>query len=411
MTGNDDLKTYELIVYKDKQNILVRAKIGASFTYNLLRDNYASFFDDQQQNWSALFDNTGDYNDFCAELKKRNVKVEEPKTEDDNNPHREELKKVMLSRLAKLEEAVSTQPPSILSDDYVDTDSDQSNVSRRSRKSKRPAVSVALQPKPNNNQIVPIKNQQQQQTIALPAMDPVGLLLAENRTHNCEVRMNLNEISTKLNTVLQRIEDNQNDATTSNLREKKIVALELKIANLQRELDEALTDNVELHKKLLDTNRTERLEKQLQEQRANVESLEAENKSLKQYETFAKEIAHCSNLADVKNVCNKKYDGSDELLNNTCKTLNKILVENDVKAAHFVGTLTMVMEDFQKYIVKHYDAETSRLPENFVSKLLPKSVASAKNYLINEFEIDFKISNKESQRIFRPIVILSENDD
>lgn len=514
LIGNDEHKSYELIIYKDKQNILTRAKLQPTFSYMLLRDNYSSFYDDQNQNWSVLYDNAKDYTEFCAELEKRNVTIVESFKKSDNtsaSPKKQsedtkmigiqaavenvgkkddgdhsdsseaQMKANILSRMAKMGQAILPATAAAaaqggLSSDCADSDSDISSISRKSRKTKRvekppistnkPELSRVIKPLPVNStansqqrlsdmsslhQVVPMQNAFPQsntlnnQPLVSPVFDPMNLLLAENRTHNCEVRMNLNQLSSKMDAVLKRIEQNDKDTAEENLLRTKVKTLELKVTNLSNELEKALNDNVILQEKISGrksgdnvdlrekeaviqqkNERIEQLEKELREKQACINSLEDESKNFKSYKLFVKDGIEClekNNFDELEKICNK-YN-SDALLGSFFQSLCKELVKlkskqnsnnensdvetHNVKIKKFTEKLNAVMQDFQQYITKHFDASNNTFPPDFISNLLPKSTRTATNYLIKEFEKDFKVSD-ENASVFKP-VSLSESDD
>lgn len=424
LIGNDQFKTYELIVYKDKQNILIRAKLQPTFTYNLLRDNYASFFDDQQNNWSVRYDNAKDYTEFYTELEKRNVKiVEYHKTEtndnetttdeiqikpaenanvDDNQSDSSgaQIKANILSRMAKMGQAIIPVATQSSLSDCADSDSDISSISKPLPKSKHAEKSPVKSEKSELKQL-PLTNFQSteivpmQQQFASPTVDPFNLFLAENRTHNCEIRMNLNQLSSKMDVVLKRLEQNDRDVAEENLLRTQMKALELKVANLTRELQEALNTNVDLQKKLLESKtKDEQFEKQIHEKQIYIKALEEDNARFKIYKTFVIEVTNCSDFHSIKEVC-RKYERKDVILGQFCQFIYKKLIENDgveqnIKVKYFIDKLNGAMQSFQNHIVKQIDLGNNTVPSDFVSKALPESTRNVTNYLIKEFEKNFK---------------------
>lgn len=75
MIGNDTSKTYDIILYKDKQNILTRAKLSENLLYTLNENNFSTFYDDSNQNWLVRFDSAADFQEFTVEIEQRGAKI------------------------------------------------------------------------------------------------------------------------------------------------------------------------------------------------------------------------------------------------------------------------------------------------------------------------------------------------
>lgn len=490
MIGNDATNAYELIVYKDKQNILTRAKLQPTFTYSLLRDNFASFSDDHNQNWSVLFDNARDYTEFCAELEKRNVKIVEniQKLEQDTkaepvetkteSSHVEEdhsdssgaqMKANILSRMAKMGQSIL---PITTQSGVSDSDSDLSNNSRKSRKTKRPEKPPIVSTKPDLNKpkqlpLAPVPSSSanvqmvlpqyqgqmilSHQALVSPTVDPLNLLLAENRTHNCEIRMNLSNLSNKVDEVLKKIEQCDRESAEEKLLRAKVQALELKVASLMKELEETINSNIDLQRKLMDSKNSDvtndslmkekndviqqqnrkiaDLEDQAKEREAYLKLLEEENEQFKRNQMIVNDISvRLENdnfeLAEFDKIYSENKD-NEIFLKNLYKSLFKQINElkkkhhvtqgvdaktNNAKVENFIEKLNSVLQDFEQYILKHVDSTNNTFPSDFITKLLPKSIRTATNYLVREFEKDFKVSD-ETSGIFRPDGAVSELSD
>ncbi|XP_067000468.2 FK506-binding protein 15 [Anabrus simplex] len=61
-------KVFQLLLYKNKQQQLTTTKITENFKFTVQPNNYASFYDDQRQNWSILFDSEKDVVDFAKQV-------------------------------------------------------------------------------------------------------------------------------------------------------------------------------------------------------------------------------------------------------------------------------------------------------------------------------------------------------
>lgn len=484
LIGNDSQKAYEIIVYKDRQNILTKAKLDAPFTYTLHRDSFASFFDDQKQNWFVLFENAKDYTEFSRELEKRNIKIVEnlkkpdeamkqnpPKIESKHDEGQSDssetqMKANILSRMAKMGQPILPVSKAAGVSDYADSESDDSNISRKSRKTKRtekpPIASGKPEiPKPKQlpvtrpstqslpsaaAEIVPVQSTLSHYVVqpgqmilnhnmVSPTVDPLNVLLAENRTHNCEVRMNLSQLSNKVDEVLRKMDNDKGETAEEKMLRAKVKALELKVANLTAELEEAMNCNAELEQKIMDSRNSsvvnnvhlerrdefiqkqnqilEVLEEKLQEKDFHISVLKEQNASYRESKLLAKGVVNMLEnngllMEDFKKVYDEHKD--DEMfLKCLYEDLYQQIVilkqsENQgdeqstsVKVKSFTEKLNIVMQDFQQYIVKHFDSSSNTFPEEFITKLLPKSIRTATNYLIRELENEFVVSNSTAE--------------
>lgn len=68
LLGNHDYNTYKLILYTGKQQHITYASINENFKFICQPNNYCSFYDDNRQNWSLLFDNEEDKCVFNKQL-------------------------------------------------------------------------------------------------------------------------------------------------------------------------------------------------------------------------------------------------------------------------------------------------------------------------------------------------------
>ncbi|CAL7949379.1 unnamed protein product [Xylocopa violacea] len=66
LTGNHVTKLYQIILYKNKQEHLSIVTVTEHFVYTIQSNNYSSYYDNNKENWSILFEN----NDVCVEFAK-----------------------------------------------------------------------------------------------------------------------------------------------------------------------------------------------------------------------------------------------------------------------------------------------------------------------------------------------------
>ncbi|XP_054630445.1 FK506-binding protein 15 [Dunckerocampus dactyliophorus] len=66
--GNHATKEYKLLLYLSQQKQVAAAKIHSGFVFTVQSNNYCTFYDDQRQNWSLMFESEQSSSDFCKEV-------------------------------------------------------------------------------------------------------------------------------------------------------------------------------------------------------------------------------------------------------------------------------------------------------------------------------------------------------
>ncbi|XP_056232583.1 FK506-binding protein 15 isoform X4 [Seriola aureovittata] len=66
--GNHATKEYKLLLYLSQQKQVAAAKIHTGFVFTVQPNNYCTFYDDQRQNWSLMFESERASSDFCKEV-------------------------------------------------------------------------------------------------------------------------------------------------------------------------------------------------------------------------------------------------------------------------------------------------------------------------------------------------------
>ncbi|XP_046904362.1 FK506-binding protein 15 isoform X2 [Hypomesus transpacificus] len=66
--GNHTTKEYKLLLYASQQKQVTAAKIHVGFVFTVQPSNYCTFYDDQRQNWSLMFETEKAATDFCKEV-------------------------------------------------------------------------------------------------------------------------------------------------------------------------------------------------------------------------------------------------------------------------------------------------------------------------------------------------------
>uniref|UniRef100_A0A1A7W7I7 peptidylprolyl isomerase n=2 Tax=Iconisemion striatum TaxID=60296 RepID=A0A1A7W7I7_9TELE len=66
--GSHTTKEYKLLLYLSQQKQVTAAKIHGGFIFTVQPNNYCTFYDDQRQNWSLMFESEKSAADFCREV-------------------------------------------------------------------------------------------------------------------------------------------------------------------------------------------------------------------------------------------------------------------------------------------------------------------------------------------------------
>ncbi|GAB1866012.1 FK506-binding protein 15 [Camponotus japonicus] len=68
LTGNVTTRLYQIILYKTKQEYVSIATVTRDFLYTVQANNYASYYDNNNENWSILFESNESYLEFAIEM-------------------------------------------------------------------------------------------------------------------------------------------------------------------------------------------------------------------------------------------------------------------------------------------------------------------------------------------------------
>ncbi|XP_053091967.1 FK506-binding protein 15 isoform X2 [Pangasianodon hypophthalmus] len=66
--GKHTNKEYKLLLYASQQKPVTAARIHSAFSFTVQPSNYCTFYDDQRQNWSLMFESEKAATDFCKEV-------------------------------------------------------------------------------------------------------------------------------------------------------------------------------------------------------------------------------------------------------------------------------------------------------------------------------------------------------
>ncbi|XP_044258420.1 uncharacterized protein LOC123007281 [Tribolium madens] len=254
--GSTAQNSYEIILYKEQRNVIMRAKISARFEVNLKKDEFASLYDNMQENWLIKFNNNDDCMAVMNVIEKFGGVVNPivpnvPASEKQDLKNTEELatpenkaKADILSRIAKMGQSIlpskdlDTDNESVESTDYTVS----SCAPKPSFKENQHVSSTSAVIQPSQQ----IQNVPNTFVMSHPMVyDPLNLFYAENRAHNSEVRINLSQISDKLNQIISLVDSDKSNDNSNNLK-SKLKVLELRNENLLRELGSSQEENAKL---------------------------------------------------------------------------------------------------------------------------------------------------------------------
>ncbi|KAG9354603.1 hypothetical protein JZ751_001316 [Albula glossodonta] len=66
--GNHTAREYKILIYASQQKQVTAARIHPGFVFTVQPSNYCTFYDDQRQNWSLMFESEKAAMDFCKEV-------------------------------------------------------------------------------------------------------------------------------------------------------------------------------------------------------------------------------------------------------------------------------------------------------------------------------------------------------
>lgn len=291
--GNSTQKLYEMILYKEKTNILIRQILNDSFNLYKYPKNFIGFYDSSNFFWSLSFANEEDCENFIKEASKQNCQVIDKCTENklvkepelvqiqndvplalNENSEDSKTKTDILSRITKMgqpilpkstfERKINTEPSdSETESSYSDSKivkptavprklkKVQSQIQSKTFSNSVHPDNTALSPFITNNaQMLPNHNQMMLHHPGLMVSQPVPDYSVNNFliAQNTELKTNISEINMKLNSLLS----NQNvvGQNTDDSKELKstVKCLKLKIENLSSDLEKATRECTQLRK-------------------------------------------------------------------------------------------------------------------------------------------------------------------
>ena len=323
--GSSAQNSFEMILYKEKRNVIMRAKIGAEFAISVKKDDFASFYDSAKENWLVKFSNNDDCVAVLTQVEKCGGKVvsedtkkvvnEKPqseKSEEDSTPENK-ARSDILTRIAKMGQSILPSKASDTSEEVVETvDTKVSGLSKSRDFSSVSSSSSSTILTPANI----IHSERSMPTVPNTVVitqpmgyDPLNVYVSENRAHNSELRMNLSQISEKLNCIMKLVDSEKTSNKPDDVSKSKIKVLELRVENLVRELDTIQQENAKLK---LERNHQNTALKREQELETELKNLQ-EHKNAKIEELERQILLSESKVVELCQVSETQKTETDEL--------------------------------------------------------------------------------------------------
>ncbi|RZC32750.1 WEB family protein [Asbolus verrucosus] len=440
--GSSTQNCYEVILYREKRNVIVRIKICSSFEVSLKKDDFASFYDSLKENWLIKFSSSDDCTAVLSYIEKFGGKVvavteknetlhqtanaSEVVTNGDNPENK--AKADILSRIAKMGQ-------SILPSKNVDVDTehnfrDADNMSIASDESQHVIPSSTttevmqlpkqhILPPSTATEVMQVPKQHFQNVpntfvIGQPmGYDPLNLYLAESRTQNTEIRINLSQISEKMNHILKLVDTERASDGSNDLLKSKIKVLDLRVENLSKELKTYQDENNKLK---LQINQQENVLKNEEQYQAELTLLKQQKAA--QISDFERQIiTYTDNIKDLTETvekqkieveglkaqleqCQDKGQLEDEIIDLKLKLKHfeenqQLDQENKETAANFIAVLKDSMNEMYGKIMANFD-EDKNYQTSEVSSIIAQNIKSTTLKIIQNFQ---QIYNNESEKM------------
>lgn len=396
LIGNDNLSLYEIVVYKDKQNVFIRIKLVPNFNIIVPDDVHVTLRDGNNQLWTFKFESKDDLTGFIHELQKRKCKISRQNkltskeilssanedTINSNNINNSKdrttnsSKKIEArgSNTIRLEqgnvnsggesaEADSKSKADILSrivkmgqktlptlqDHSIDAESSTSEVSGTEEvmanvakdiipQSNLYSDNIAKRQAPEttkmNNQISPITSTFYPNEFL--SSQYVHMFSTEQRTQNAEIRMHLTQLSGKLDSILlasNRLKSSEQDDLQDRIQKLEARLVAFESAtNVKDTTEENTTKNINEHLKQLENQ---------------METLIASNSNLQQCMDHLQKESHKKSNLDFAKIEDVIKDFMNGMYVNICVNFDK--------ESSYTG------EELRKEIGRNIKSETLKL--------------------------------------------------
>lgn len=276
IVGNNEQTIFEIIIYKDNQNIILRVKLTANSKV-IMQDNvFATIVDDKKQYWSTRFTSSEDLQGFVSALEARKFKVIKPTTENNETVSKKtdipdktadkisfsggdepksgnlsnedaETKANILSRIVKMGQQAFPMPQneSTNVEEPVKSESLLLEVDLN-KESKVPTTITKtnfhnqLPQSPTENlvniahEVMPVSsnfnNYSNNEMLSMQCN--MQAFFSEHRMHNAETRMNLCQMSSKLDSVMKDFQSLK--SVEHEILKNKVDMLEAKLSSLSK---------------------------------------------------------------------------------------------------------------------------------------------------------------------------------
>ncbi|KAM7349950.1 uncharacterized protein ACRADG_008671 isoform 1-T2 [Cochliomyia hominivorax] len=292
--------TFNIIMYKTKNYILVTLKLIAGEDLLYKQTKYWQFYDEAAIYWSFSFENPIDEVEFMEKLNEKRITFEQPEKEDhtqkpldlDNETEflidKEELlenlhktaikdsKNSLIKRVAKMGKPLPTLSSYGQQTTTEFSDSSDTEVIKTPLASMAKPVIAPRSNKLNSSKV----NSQVMTTMAAfnptstaGAIFPIApmesqymqMLLTEQRTQGSELRMNMNKLENKIEKVLDKLElYDRTDAKTKPEKDDEILELEEKLLMLKKE-NRKLKQNLQEQNSIAKEERTKEIINEIKE--------------------------------------------------------------------------------------------------------------------------------------------------
>ncbi|KAF2904958.1 hypothetical protein ILUMI_01217 [Ignelater luminosus] len=292
------------------------------------------------------------------------------------------------------------------------------------------SLSTQLQnPIPNQYSIPGLPNQVVLNPQVSPMSDSLHVFIAENRTHNCEMRMNVTQLSSKLDNILLKLNQNNrsssDEITNKNVLElqilekvKELETSEERISSLQKEntkLQEDLVDNNLVIKSLKQENENQK--KLILEQEQKIGELEKYNQCLENQITQNKvlqdntsqmqqTINDLNQIIEDQKIKQQSEESRENIeekqnLKSSLATLNEDIVhlrtqleDKNSKADIFSRKLKQSMNTLFQQIMEDFDDENITFQSIQIKQILSQKLKATTLQIIQDFQNDFKTNNQ-----------------
>lgn len=262
------ISTYHIILYKNPSQHIFNVRLHSKIQFTIQENKYLTFYDDLKQNWSLLFDNDNDLQEFRNKLDEIGIKVmsnlskEIPSLEkiempaksksellssillqDDSENEESTTKADILSRMARMGQQVVFPliTKTNIQSDATDSDKDTDSSSRKTRSIK--TRSKAGQDfKPVGNELAK-RNSNHSSIISTDS----GALsdyekqltgyMSQAQSQNEEVRMNINKLENKIDRIYERLRTEEELAFNKKILELQYENEKLRLDLQRKELE------------------------------------------------------------------------------------------------------------------------------------------------------------------------------